>query len=104
MAKDTDRQELDRNNVKIAVVSQGWVIVGVVISDDDEGISFKTSHVIRRWGTDAGLGQLVEGPRDNTILDPIPTMIRINREHVLFTIDTKGGDWNFGEKKVAKNG
>ncbi len=27
------------------------------------------SFCIRRWGTDAGLGQLIEGPRPETILD-----------------------------------
>lgn len=30
------------------------------------------SFTLRRWGTDAGIGQLVAGPRENTILDPFP--------------------------------
>ncbi len=56
-------------SISIVVLQRGWVVVGV---DAPGGIS--AGAVIRRWGTERGLGQLaVAGPLRETVLDLLPT-------------------------------
>ena len=54
---------------RIVILQRGWVFVGEYCQSGDarwlEGAS-----VIRRWGTTKGLGELVNGPLPNTVLDP----------------------------------
>ena len=59
--------------IAIGVLQRGWVVVGRY--ELDGWITrFRDASVIRRWGTDRGLGQLTSGPTARTVLDPIGTV------------------------------
>lgn len=60
--------------LQIAVLDRGFVYVGRV-ETQASGIVIHEARCIRRWGTDAGLGQLaLGGPREATKLDPAGTV------------------------------
>lgn len=54
----------------IAVLDRGFIYVGEVATDN-EWCHITDAWNIRRWGTEHGLGQLVEGPTENTKLDRV---------------------------------
>lgn len=77
---------------KIIVVDAGWVICGDTVAAKDEcdmpGLHVTNGQVIRRWGTDRGLGQLaIHGVQPETQLDPVGTAF-IPHGKILFTIDS----------------
>lgn len=57
----------------IVVATAGWVFVGEPLSGAPEGVTaLENASVIRRWGTDKGIGQLcLTGPTKETILDRV---------------------------------
>lgn len=63
---------MDSEDIRIVVLQRGWVAVGHY-SRNGEHAKLTKASIVRRWGTDKGLGQLAaEGPRPNTKLDPAP--------------------------------
>ena len=76
--------------IQIVVADQGWVFVGSVSDLDEEGMFIENSHCIRVWGTSRGLGQLVNGPTEKTILDP---MGDVRVKNVVFTMDLDEDSW-----------
>ncbi len=56
-------------DIRILVLQRGWVVVGNYSESGDECVLTDAS-VIRRWGTSKGLGELVNGPLESTVLDP----------------------------------
>ncbi|MFA5525925.1 MAG: hypothetical protein WC992_03780 [Acholeplasmataceae bacterium] len=77
------------SNKKIVVLHRGWVVVGDYRKDGTEVIVDNAS-VIRRWGTTKGLGELIHGPLDNTVLDPCGT-VRAHELAVVLTLDCVSG-------------
>ena len=71
-----DMKTKDRKAIRteIVVIDRGWVVVGEVTSAPDK-LTITNARCIRRWGTTQGLGQLVEGPLPNTVLDPLGTVV-----------------------------
>jgi hypothetical protein len=60
-------------DIRIVILQRGWVLVGDFKQVEDKMYSLTNSAVIRRWGTDQGLGELAfEGPKSGTILDKEP--------------------------------
>ncbi len=55
--------------VKIVILQRGWVMVGRW-SRDGDNCTLDDASVIERWGTTKGLGELVDGPTENTKLAP----------------------------------
>ena len=76
---------------QIVVLQRGWVVVGDVTREGDE-LVIADASVIRYWGTKKGLGELVEGPLEKTILDPAG-IVRANVLGVVLTIDVKAEKW-----------
>ena len=70
---------------KILVLSNGWVLWGRNYTHSH--LVLERAVCIRIWGTDRGLGQLVNGPTSKTILDPLGDVI-ITPMNVLFQIPT----------------
>ncbi len=78
---------------------RGLTVIGRVAYlgvDDDLGSPVVTfapgSYVVRRWGTDAGIGQLIAGPRAETILDinpGAPVILPLIATVSLFAVDQK---------------
>lgn len=79
---------------KIVVLQRGWVVVGKFHSAGHLGQYREGSqcHVIRRWGTDKGIGQLIDGPRPQTILDPCGE-VRTHELTVVFEITCDQDSW-----------
>ena len=73
--------------VRIVILQRGWVVVGYW-SRDGEDVTITRAKVIRRWGTTAGLGELVDGPTADTVLDPAGTV----RAHILGVVATLDAD------------
>lgn len=73
---------------KIIVIQAGWVLTGAV-TETPTALRVKQGSVIRRWGTEHGLGQLaISGATKETILDPFGDG-EVPKNAVLFTIDCK---------------
>jgi hypothetical protein len=62
---------------QIVVMDRGWVYVGrVSIDREQQLVTIQNARNIRRWGTNAGLGELAErGPQPATKLDPYGTVV-----------------------------
>lgn len=59
---------------RIVIADRGWVFVGDCEDHDDGSVTIRNCKNIRKWGTDAGLGQLINGPRPNTVADDYGTV------------------------------
>lgn len=72
----------------IVVLDRGFVYVGDVLEYTDR-IEIQNAKNIRRWGTEKGLGQLADGPRPNTKLDPCGT-VKAYRSAVMHMLPCRG--------------
>ena len=58
--------------IRIVILQRGWVVIGRYYQNEHD-CSIKNGYVIRKWGTTKGLGEIaIDGPTQETILDPIP--------------------------------
>ncbi len=55
---------------QIVVADRGFVYVGKVTVDGDHA-TITNARNIRKWGTSNGLGELVDGPTKDTVLDQV---------------------------------
>ncbi len=77
---------------KIVVLHRGWIVVGNVSTSENE-VLVEGGHVIRRWGTTEGLGEIaIKGPLPQTKLDKIPTL-RVHCLGVVLTLDCNQEKW-----------
>lgn len=78
----------------IYVLENSWCIVGKTIEDTETHAKLNDAWVIRRWGTDAGIGQLaIEGLRDETTLDPLPDGTIILKRNAIFISPCTHEQW-----------
>lgn len=63
---------------QIVVLDRGFVYVGEV-KDAGDNLEITNAKNIRRWGTTKGLGELVNGPTHNTVLDDVGTVLAPKR-------------------------
>lgn len=75
---------------KIVVLDRGFVYVGKV-ADEGENLRITNARNIRRWGTTNGLGELVSGPTDDTVLDLVGEIIAPKRAVIHQIVCTQ--DW-----------
>jgi hypothetical protein len=83
--------KMQDNQIQIVVLDRGFVYVGRCRMDDDTLIITNAVNV-RRWGTTRGLGELVNGPTPDTVLDPVGT-VRAPERAVIHTIDVREDAW-----------
>lgn len=76
---------------QIAVLDRGFVYIGRVEWNDDV-LTITNAKCIRRWGTTKGLGELVNGPRPETILDTVGT-IHVPEHALIHLIDVVESAW-----------
>lgn len=78
--------------IKIVVLDKGFVSVGV-FTEGDTWCTLENASVIRRWGSERGLGQIAEdGPTDYTVLDKTPKQ-RFPVRSIVKTIDCNQENW-----------
>ena len=77
--------------VMIAVLDRGFVYVGRV-EHTDSGITLRNAKCIRRWGTTKGLGELVNGPLKDTLLDTVGT-VHVPGRAVISLIEVVAASW-----------
>lgn len=77
--------------VRIVVLQRGWVVVGRYREDGDR-VLLDDAHVIERWGTTEGLGQLVTGPTAETRLRRAGS-IEAHRLGVILSIACEADKW-----------
>ena len=75
---------------KIVVLDRGFVYVGKV-ADEGENLRITNCRNIRRWGTTKGLGELVNGPTDDTVLDTVGEVIAPKRAVIHHIVCSR--DW-----------
>lgn len=79
-------------DIKIVVLQRGWVAVGRVTRSGDD-IHITGGHIVRRWGTTKGIGELAgSGPLAETKLDPAST-IRVHHLAVICMFDCEDSKW-----------
>ncbi len=78
--------------IVIAVLQRGWVMVGRRYSDGVQ-VTMSSASVIRRWGTTKGLGQLADGPTDETVLEPCRLPYRYHELQEIFTQEVDQQAW-----------
>ena len=79
------------SEIKIVVLQRSWVMVGYWQRTESD-CRLENACVIRRWGTSHGLGELVNGPLPNTVLDPTGT-VYFDYLTVVCAIDCKKEKW-----------
>ena len=90
--KEDWRLSKEGKSIKIAVLQRGWVYIGE-FSQIGDICKLEKAACIRRWGTSKGLGELVAGPTNNTVLDKAGTV----EFHILTTvnlIEVNGDAWS----------
>jgi hypothetical protein len=75
---------MSERDVRIVAIPNGFVFVGEYAERKDSVI-LSSAHCIRRWGTTKGLGELVNGPTTDTILDAAG-FVEVPKIQVLFSI------------------
>jgi hypothetical protein len=83
-------------SVKIAVLQRGWVYVGN-FSKIGDMCKLEQAACVRRWGTSKGLGELVNGPTTNTVLDKAGTV----EFHILTAVNLIEGNGEAWVKHLA---
>jgi len=76
---------------QIAVLDRGFVYIGYVKWNNDV-LTITNARCIRRWGTTKGLGELVNGPQPETILDMVGT-IHVPVRSLIHLIDVVESAW-----------
>lgn len=79
-------------DIKIVVLDRGFVYVGRFECDGNHVVIHGARSLIR-WGTSAHLGELINGPLDNTKLGDRCT-VRAMLDQVKHTIEVNNDAWN----------
>ena len=75
--------------LKICVLQRGNVLIGY-FNQDGASCWLEKASVIRRWGTESGLGQLSnEGPTSETVLDKCSGRVDFDVLTMVFSIEVK---------------
>ena len=81
-------------DIQIVVVEGGWVLIGIAKLDvQKQAIELTNAHVIRRWGTTKGLGEIaLGGPTKQTVLDKLGVAF-VQLKQVRFTVPCDDTKW-----------
>jgi hypothetical protein len=78
-------------DIKIVVLDRGFVYVGHV-SFDGDFVVVHDARNIRYWGTTKGLGELVNGPLQKTIIDAVG-VVKAPLRALISIIDVDQSKW-----------
>jgi len=80
------------SDIKIVILQRGWIYIGRMERQGNECKLFNAS-IIRKWGTTKGLGELVHGPLQETILDKCDGMVEFHYLTIINTICVDPEKW-----------
>jgi len=81
------------DDIRIVILQRGWSMIGYFTKDEEKNCTLECAHVIRKWGTTSGLGQLADqGKQENTVLDKAGT-VNFDYLTVVATIKCNGELW-----------
>lgn len=89
---ESEARDLSDSPIRIVIAQRGWVFVGRY-REDGERVHLADARVIRKWGTSRGLGELVDGPLTDTVLDPAGD-VTLHVLGVVATIACDGSKWD----------
>lgn len=98
---DSIKTPIPTGPIKIFVLDRGFVYVGR-LQDNSDGtcpllnpqgfLVLHNAHNIRYWGTQNGLGELVNGPLKDTKLDPVG-VVSIPERALIHIIEVSQSSW-----------
>ncbi len=81
-------------NTIIVIATNGFVWVAKeAYQEGTTWLHLNNARIIRVWGTDQGLAQLVNGPRKETVLDDMAGVVSINWAAVIAVIPSSDSAW-----------
>jgi len=87
---------------QIVVAERGWVYVGLRSENKGDSIYLEHAIVLRKWGTEWGLGQLCfTGPTEKSEIDYLGERIRIKKGMTVKTLSCNDEIW---EEAMSKYG
>jgi hypothetical protein len=78
--------------IKIVVIERGFVYVGRVQQNDGE-VVIRGARSLIRWGSSNHLGELVNGPLENTKLGD-PCVVRVREAQIIHMIEVNQDAWD----------
>ena len=82
----------DKCDMRIVILQRGWVMVGEYAKVSESLHTLTNASVIRVWGTTKGLGELINGPTQNTKLDSCG-FVEFHPLTVIATIKMQAKKW-----------
>ena len=77
---------------KIVILQRGWVMVGKFEKTGSE-CKLHNASVLRVWGTKNGLGELSNGPLEDTKLDPCNGLVEFDYLTVIASVSVNEEKW-----------
>lgn len=77
----------------IVVAMAGHVWVAKSVTYDGTFYHLHNARIIRRWGTEQGLNQLVNGPHKETIVDEAAPLVTVVASAMIALIPCSEGAW-----------
>lgn len=77
----------------LVVADRGHVWIGQNVATDSEWCRIKGAQIVRFWGTEKGVNELVNGPLPGTKLDA-PADLVVNRRAVIAIIPCEAEKWS----------
>ena len=84
-------KDLEMGDIQIAVLERGFVYVGR-FENDGSTVTIRSARAIIRWGTSAHLGELQNGPLENTRLGQACT-VRCIPSQVIHCVEVNQDAW-----------
>lgn len=86
-------ESLMTTKAALIVGTAGHVWVAASTKQDDNWLHLTRARIVRVWGTDAGLNQLVDGPRTETVLDRSAPIVSVAWHAVIAVIPVDNSAW-----------
>lgn len=75
------------------ILTHGWFIIGPVTNRQTKRFTLSNAVVVKRWGTERGVGPLIDGPADATELDILPGDFEFEEHAVLYRFECNVDAW-----------
>ena len=73
--------------------AHAWIAKSATIDHETKMLTATNARIIRRWGTDKGINQLIAGPTKETTLDAMAPRLDIAWHAVLYLVPANSAAW-----------